>query len=85
MIEIDEEETNNFNIIMIAMVENMIEQSVNNVNNVNNLDLNNEFIRFNFDAMIEEFTISNIMNMSMNEENDKTLTKDDSIELIFQK
>jgi hypothetical protein len=80
MIDVDEEGTNDFNQMMIVMIENMIEQ---NIHYTHSHSVNNNFIRFDFDTMFEDFTISNIMNVSMEEDNDRVLLKHDEVELKF--
>ena len=77
MIDVDEESTNSFNRVIISMLEEIIEQ-----NQMNNYNINN-IISFNFDEMFEDFTISNIMSISMEEESDRALSKSDDVELRF--
>tara|TARA_Y100001972_G_C7645725_1_gene324501 strand:- start:511 stop:966 length:456 start_codon:yes stop_codon:yes gene_type:complete len=71
MVDVDENMTGDFNRIIVDMLENILVNSHHSI------------ISFDFDTVLEEFTISNLMNASMEEENEKVLTKDDSIELEF--
>ena len=74
MIEVDEEETNEFSRVIINMLDDVIR----------NMEINNNFtITFGIENLLDEMTLQNIMGASMEEEHEKTLAKQDKIELKF--
>ena len=74
MIEVDEEETNEFSRVIINMLDDVIR----------NMEINNNFtITFGIENLLDEMTLQNIMGASMEEEHEKTLPKQDKIELKF--
>jgi hypothetical protein len=79
MIDIDEEETNDFNRIVVSMLEEIIRMDEEGEGQL----IMNGILSFGYDSLVESMTIQNIMSVSMDEEIDKVLTKDDTIELEF--
>ena len=75
MLEVDEEETNEFSRAMISMLDDIIRSMGDNNNNV--------VITFGIENLLDEMTLQNIMGASMDEEHEKTLPKQDNIELKF--
>ena len=74
MIEVNEEETNQFSRIMISMLDDVIR----------NMEINNNVtITFGIENLLDEMTLQNIMGASMDEEHEKTLPKQDNVELKF--
>ena len=77
MVDVNEEETNDFSRIMI----NMLDDIVRNMENSNSEG--NVVITFGIEELLDELTFQNIMGASMDEEHEKTLPKKDNVELSF--
>ena len=74
MVDVDEERTSEFNRHIVNMLENILE-SMDRGGVIN--------VTFGIEDIMDEMTLQNIMGMSMDEEHDKTLQKNDNIELKF--
>lgn len=88
MVDVNEQETNNFNRIIVSMLEEMIrrndyETEIELVDDSQGEVVMSSFFNFDFDNLVETFTIQNIMSASMDEDMDKMLLKNDTIELKF--
>ena len=75
MLEVNEEETNEFSRVMISMLDDIIRNM-----EINN---NNFVLTFGIENLLDDMTLQNIMGASMDEEHEKTLPKQDNIELRF--
>tara|TARA_B100000900_G_C20430995_1_gene654978 strand:- start:279 stop:743 length:465 start_codon:yes stop_codon:yes gene_type:complete len=75
MIEVNEEETNEFSRVMVNMLDEIIR----------NMEINNNhfIMTFGIENLLDDMTLQNIMGASMEEENEKTLPKKDNVELRF--
>tara|TARA_Y100000592_G_C5296622_1_gene233434 strand:+ start:61 stop:534 length:474 start_codon:yes stop_codon:yes gene_type:complete len=78
MIEVDIDNTSEFNRVITSMLDEMIR-----VSEFSGTDTFRGIISFGFDELVERMTIQNIMSVSMDEENEKALVKNDDIELVF--
>ena len=75
MLEVDEEETNEFSRAIISMLDDII----------SNMEMynNNYVVTFGIENLLDDMTLQNIMGASMDEEHEKTLPKNDDVELTF--
>ena len=76
MVDVNEEETNEFNRIIINMLDEMFHSLERNGGR-------DFIISFNVEDFMNEITLQNIMGTSMDDEHDKVLQKKDEIELKF--
>ena len=78
MIEVNIEETSEFNRVVTSMLEEMIR-----ISEFSDFEGDN-IVSVGFDELLENITIQNIMSTSMNEESEKVLIRNEDVELIFK-